>query len=214
MTTAVFEDWLNQLNETMTKKKRGIILFVDNATIHVVSKKLSNVHVKFLPPHLTSEFQLLDQGINQAMKANYRKSMLHSLLAAAGKFNTATEFAKSVTVFDAIRWISSAWSNVREETILKCFRRAGFASPETDLQEQEDSTSQSDLFSALPEALQFEVASEDDILENEANIPVHENIASTAEGILEDIMTGRVQGAPLDDKQEVEEEEVDQQPPN
>jgi len=38
--------------------------------------------------------------------------------------------------------------------------------------------------------------------------------ASTAEGILEDIMTGRVQGAPLHDKHEVEEEEVDQQPPN
>jgi len=124
-----------------------------------------------------------------------------------------TEFTKSVTVFDAIRWISSAWNNVREETILKCFWRAGFASPETDLQEQEDSTSESDLVSTLPEALQFEVASED-ILENEANIPVHENIASTAEGILEDIMTGRVQGAPLDDEQEVEEEEVDQQPPN
>ena len=42
---------------------------------------------------------------------------------------------------------------------------------------------------------------------------MHENIASTAEGILED-MTGRVQGASLDDEQEVEEEEVDQQPPN
>ena len=52
------------------------------------------------------------------LKANYRKSMLHSLLAAVGKFNTATEFAKSVTVFDAIRWISSVWSNVREETIV------------------------------------------------------------------------------------------------
>ena len=48
--------------------------------------------------------------------------------------------------------------------------------------------------STLQEELQFEVASEDDILENEANIPVHENIASTAEGILEDIMTCRVQG--------------------
>jgi len=90
---------------------------------------------------------------------------------------------------------------------LKCFRRAGFASPETDLQEQEDSTNESDLVSALPEALQFEVASEDDILENEANIPVHENIASSAEGILEDINTGRVQGAPLENEQEVEEEE-------
>ena len=42
---------------------------------------------------------------------------------------------------------------------------------------------------------------------------MHENIASTAEGILEDIMRGRVEGVPLD-KQEVEEEEVDQQPPN
>ena len=93
------------------------------------------------------------------MKANYRKSTLHSLLAAVGKFNTATEFAKFVTVFDAIRWISSAGNNVQEETILKFFRRAGFASPETDLQEHEDSISESDLISALPEALQFEVAS-------------------------------------------------------
>ena len=125
------------------------------------------------------------------MKANYRKTMLHNLLAAVKKFITATEFAKSVTVFNAIWWIISTWNNVQEETIIKCFQRAGFASPETDLQEQEDSTSESDLFSALPEALQFEVASED-ILENEGNIPVHENIASTAEGILEDIMMGRV----------------------
>jgi hypothetical protein len=33
---------------------------------------------------------------------------------------------------------------------------------------------------------------------------VHENIACTAEGILEDIMTGRVQGTSLDDELEVE----------
>ena len=84
MTMAVFEDWLNQLNETMKKKKRRIIIFVDKATIHIVSKKLSTVHVKFVPPHLTSELQPLDRGIIQAMKANYRKSMLHSLLAAVG----------------------------------------------------------------------------------------------------------------------------------
>ena len=124
------------------------------------------------------------------MKANYRKSMLHSLLAAGRKFNTATEFAKSVTVFDAIRWISSAWNNVQEETI--CVSGELVLRRQTDLQEQDDNTSESDLVSALPETLQFEVASEDDILENEANIPVHENIASTAENILEDIMTGRV----------------------
>ena len=62
--------------------------------------------------------------------------------------------------------------------------------------------------------MQLEVASKDGILENNANIPVHENIASTVEGILEDIMLGRVQGEPLDDEQEMEEKEEDQQPPN
>jgi hypothetical protein len=94
----------------------------------------------------------------------------------------------SVSLNPGVPW---GWNNVQEETIIKCSR------PETDLQEQQDSTSESDLVSALSEALQFEVASEDDILENKANIPVHENIACTAEGILEDIMTGRVQGTSL-----------------
>ena len=45
MTTAVSEDWLNQLNEKMKKNKGRIILFVDNTTSYVVSKKLCNVHV-------------------------------------------------------------------------------------------------------------------------------------------------------------------------
>ena len=60
MTMAVFKDWLNQLNETMKKKNRRIILFVNNTTSHIVSKKLRNIHVKFLPPHLISELQPLD----------------------------------------------------------------------------------------------------------------------------------------------------------
>ena len=78
----------------------------------------------------------------------------------------------------------------------------------------EGNTSESDLVSALPEALQFEVTYEGDILENETNIHVHENIASTAEDVLEDIMTGRVQGASLDDEKEVEEEKLDHERPN
>ena len=42
----------------------------------------------------------MEQVVVMLLKANYRKSMLHSLLAAVGKFNTAIEFAKSVTVLD------------------------------------------------------------------------------------------------------------------
>jgi len=73
---------------------------------------------------------------------------------------------------------------------------------------------ESDVVSPLSEALQFEVASKDDILENGANIPVNEIIAFTTECNLGNIMTGRTEGEPLDDEEEVEEEAVDQQPPN
>ena len=45
MTTVVFEDWVNQLNETMKKNKRRIIPFVDNATSHVVSKEQCSCQV-------------------------------------------------------------------------------------------------------------------------------------------------------------------------
>jgi hypothetical protein len=62
MTTAVFEDWLNQLNETMKKKTRRIILFVDNCTYSTMYQfpnsltetrqlKPKNVHVLALLDH-------------------------------------------------------------------------------------------------------------------------------------------------------------------
>jgi len=65
MTAAVFEDWVNQLNETMKKKKTSIIFFVDNATSHIVSKKLSNVHVKFLPQLLIAAVGSGNNSINE-----------------------------------------------------------------------------------------------------------------------------------------------------
>ena len=36
MTTAIFQDWLNRLNETMKKMKRRIILCVETAPSHIV----------------------------------------------------------------------------------------------------------------------------------------------------------------------------------
>jgi hypothetical protein len=101
------------------------------------------------------------------MLKNSTGKNMNSGFIASRKYNLII-YIHGITVFDAIRWISRSWNNVREETILKCFQRAGFALPETDLQEQEDSASEYDLVSALPEALQFEVASKDYILENEA----------------------------------------------
>ena len=54
METAIILDWLNQLNETMKKMNRRLILCVDRATSHIVYWKLNNVYVNILPSHLTS----------------------------------------------------------------------------------------------------------------------------------------------------------------
>jgi hypothetical protein len=75
MTQAVFEEWLEDL-KSMMKKNRKILLLVYNATSHSVTKVMSKVSVKFLPPNLTSEVQLLEQGIIHAVKWRYHHQKL------------------------------------------------------------------------------------------------------------------------------------------
>jgi len=44
-------------------------------------------------------------------------------------FACGSELLKQTSVLDAIYWISSAWDEVDESTILKCFQRCGFNLP-------------------------------------------------------------------------------------
>jgi hypothetical protein len=67
MTSEIFSEWLNYLSRKMKRANRKILLFVDSVTSHV-ELNLSNVAVRFLPPNLTTEVQLLDEGITPSMK--------------------------------------------------------------------------------------------------------------------------------------------------
>jgi len=51
MNTKIFTEWLFNLNESMKKKKRKIILFMDNAPCHPVDIILSNVRLQNFPPN-------------------------------------------------------------------------------------------------------------------------------------------------------------------
>jgi hypothetical protein len=98
---------------------------------------MSNATVKFLPPNLTSEVQPLDQGIIRSVEARYRKKTLQYIVTVAEASNTRYDFNKSISVLQAVRWVSSAWEQMSREIIVKCFRRVGFKYHEEESKEYE-----------------------------------------------------------------------------
>jgi len=60
------------------------------------------------------------------VKARYHKNMLQYRVAIVEHSSTTPDSKKSVSVLHAIRWLSNAWDEVSRETVVKCFRRAGF----------------------------------------------------------------------------------------
>ena len=125
MNTIMFDEWLKDLNRSMAKKKRNILLFVDNAPSNP-QIKLSNVVIKFFPGNCTSELQPMDQGIIKKLKTGYRKRLLLRVIAKIDSCETGDELVKSVNVLDAIYWVAQAWEDVTQETIQKCYARSGF----------------------------------------------------------------------------------------
>ena len=122
ITGYVFLQWIKKVNQVMKSQKRKILLFLDNATSHSNSLKLSNVTLRFLPPNTTSKLQPLDLGIIRAFKARYRKHMLKHLIAKIDMCDDKISLTKEINVLDAIHWVNRSWT---ETTIVACFRDAG-----------------------------------------------------------------------------------------
>ena len=125
MTSILFTNWLEKLNNRMKAESRSILLFIDNCTAHpdVVQ---SNVKLVFLPPNTTSKLQPCDAGIIQNMKTHYRKRLLRHVLNRMDECSSASELAKKVNILDAILWLKGAWDAVKAETIERCFAKCGF----------------------------------------------------------------------------------------
>ena len=56
---------------------------------------------------------------------HYRNYFLRHVLAKIDERTCASEVCKSINVLVAIRWVAMAWSLIQEETVRKCFRKAG-----------------------------------------------------------------------------------------
>ena len=123
----ILESILTKLNHRLSSSSRSIILLMDNAGCHPenLKTKFRNIKVCFLPANTTSKLQPLDLGIIQNFKVHYRNLFLRYILAKIDECDSASDVSKSITVLVAVRWIAMAWSLVEEETIRKCFRKAG-----------------------------------------------------------------------------------------
>ena len=112
---------LSSVNRKMIHKKRSVVLLIDNAGCHPqdISDKHSNVKVILFPVNTTSKLQPLDLGIIQNFKVHYRRFLLRYILASIETCTSASKVAGTITILNAIRWISKAWKeiNVKPETI-------------------------------------------------------------------------------------------------
>lgn len=123
MTSEIFTNWLHKLDKLMTKRKRSIVMIVDNCPAHPNVPGLKSNKLVFLPPNTTSITQPMDQGVIRNLKLHYRKLIIQKKIRA---LDSKTEF--SVTVLDALRMLNNAWGRVTTETIANCYKHAGFQS--------------------------------------------------------------------------------------
>jgi len=128
MMNPIFNQYLKKLHEYFKRKGRKIVLFLDNAPMHIVDEaiNLTNVELHYFLPNLTSVFKPLNVGIIRSLKALSRKFEVLSILDNINDSLHASDLVKKLTVLDAIKFIDKSWSMVKAETIQKCFYKCSF----------------------------------------------------------------------------------------
>ena len=125
MTEEIMDSVLSKLNRRLSRNNRSIILMMDNAGCHpkALAGKFTNINICYLPANTTSKLQPLDLGV--IFKVHYKHLFLRYVLSKIDECDKASDLAKSINILIALRWVAKAWSLVKPETIMKCFRRAG-----------------------------------------------------------------------------------------
>ncbi|XP_049316965.1 tigger transposable element-derived protein 4-like [Bactrocera dorsalis] len=124
MTSELLEKWLRDWDRDLVKKKKKILLLVDNCPAHPNVTDLKSITLAFLPPNKTSVLQPMDQGIIRSLKPNFRKNLVLKMINCldANENNSSTK----ITVLDAILMVNDAWNKMSQSTIRNCFKHAGF----------------------------------------------------------------------------------------
>ncbi|KAL7305466.1 hypothetical protein TKK_0002204 [Trichogramma kaykai] len=126
MTREIFTEWLRKWNERLAIERRRILLLVSSRKPHGDLPEFDNTKIVNLP---TSLVQPCDQGIIRMFKVHYRKEMLKRTIEfiECNKEAQANNVAKKITLLEALHLANEAWNLVSSETIVNCFKTAGFS---------------------------------------------------------------------------------------
>lgn len=189
MTSAIFSDWIQDLNKTMKRQHRQILLLIDNAPTHPPEWNLSNVTVQFFPANTTSKLQPLDQGIIWSFKCHFKSRLVAFLLNNIDREDkSADELSKLINVLHAVTWTKESWKEVTTSTIVNCFRKAGFSTERNvtdtltidDDWEPEDNLTLRELMKRAQDARIVDASVEDSVFV-EDSMDIHEGSSETWE---------------------------------
>ena len=139
MTSQLFEEWLKKLDKQFSTQKRKIAMVVDNCPAHPKIDDLKAIELIFLPLNTTSILQPCDQGIIKAFKQIYRKLMVRHCLVHVEEQMKARKRDQvyTVDILDALYRIKEAWSLVKQQCVVNCFKHVDFVTQINEAGEQE-----------------------------------------------------------------------------
>ena len=120
MDSVLFEKWVRDVNKKFRAEGRKVVLIIDNCPAHPIIVNLSHVKLVFLPPNITSVGQPMDRGVIRSLKAHYTKRLAKLILRSLN-FNKPLP---KVWLLTASQLLVSAWNEVRQTTIVNCFKKA------------------------------------------------------------------------------------------
>ncbi len=136
MDTSIFTDWFHkhfvpQVKRYLQSKSilEKAVLVLDNAPSHPAASTLisddKNIKCLYLPPNVTSLVQPMDQGVLENVKRRYKRQLLRKLLLGSAEHESFIEFAKSLTIKDAVYIAAQSWNEISYTPLQRSWNKLG-----------------------------------------------------------------------------------------
>ena len=170
----IFTDWFNCHFIPSVKKhliQRGLtpkaLLLLDNAPAHPDSSVLVShdkaITAMFLPPNTTALIQPMDQGVLEALKRRYRRSMLQKILIEDEAGQSVIQCIKNINIKDVVYMSAAEWDDIPILTLARSWNKllASEKATESDQTMEGMDTDHEESVEALAKKLDHNLSDED-----------------------------------------------------